>query len=289
MLGGGVAALLPQQFIYNPTNIAMTVKIGEPVTGPISVSWWDYFYMNAPALLFVFVVVYAIAKFCKPEKAFDSQDYFKGEYRKLGAITTPEIKATLVCIALFAFLLTGSWHGLEIGWGFALFPCLFFFPGIKVGRPEDINQVNFSFVLFITACLAIGNTAGELGIGKIIAQFAAPLIEGHNLFFTFGLTWVIVVLANFILTPLAIMACLSLPMAQIALDLGIDPLAIYFLMTNAYDQILFPYEYALYLIFFSFGLIHLKDFIKIMGIKMILNFIFCLAVMVPYWMFIGLI
>ena len=85
------------------------------------------------------------------------------------------------------------------------------------------------------------------------------------------------------------MACLSLPMAQIALNLGIDPLAIYFLMTNAYDQVLFPYEYALYLIFFSFGLIRMKDFVSIMGVKMVLNFLFCMLVMVPFWMVIGLI
>lgn len=289
MLGGAIAALLPQQFIYNPTNIALTVKLGEPITGPIAVSWLDYFFINAPAFFFVFVVIYAVAKFCKPETAFNSKDYFNQEFTKLGPVSLAEKKATLVCLGLFAFLLTGNLHGLEIGWGFALFPCLFFLPGIKVGRPDDINKINFSFVLFITACLAIGNTAGALGIGQLIADVATPMVQGKSLFFTFGLTWVIVVMANFILTPLAIMACMSVPMAQIAMDLGINPLSIYFLMTNAYDQILFPYEYALYLIFFSFGLIHFKDFVKIMGLKMVLNFIFCLAVMVPYWMLIGLI
>ena len=173
--------------------------------------------------------------------------------------------------------------------GICTFPCLFFIPGIKTGRREDIEKINFSFVLFIATCLGIGNTAGYLGLGQIIADIAMPIVAGKSLVFTFGLTWIIIVLANFILTPLAIMACLSLPMAQIALNLGIDPLAIYFLMTNAYDQILLPYEYALYLIFFSFGLIYLKDFIKIMAVKMGLNLIFCLTIMIPYWMLIGLI
>lgn len=289
MLGGAVSALLPQQFIYNPTNIAMTVGIGEPVTGKINVSWWDYFFINFPALIFVFIVVIVIAFMCKPKEAFSEKAYFVSEYEKLGKVSTAEIKTALVCCGLFAFLLTSSWHGLEVGWGFAIFPCLFFLPGIKVGKPEDLNRINFSFVLFITACLAIGNTASALGIGQLIADVALPFVEGKSIFFTMGLTWLIIVLSNFVLTPLAIMACLSLPMAQIALNLGIDPLAIYFLITNAADQILFPYEYALYLVFFSFGLIRMKDFFSIMGVKMILNFIFCMAVMVPYWMFIGLI
>ena len=289
MLGGAVSALLPQQFIYNPTNIALTVGIGEPVTGKIDVSWWDYFYLNLPALFFVFVVVIAIAIMCKPKDVFSEKEYFVKEYQKLGKVSMAEIKTMLVCCGLFAFLLTSKWHGLEVGWGFALFPCLFFLPGIKVGKPEDLTSINFSFVLFITACLAIGNTASELGVGQLIADWAIPFIEGKSLFFTFGLTWCIIVLSNFVLTPLAIMACLSLPMAQIALNLGIDPLAIYFLMTNAYDPVLFPYEYALYLIFFSFGLIRMKDFVSIMGVKMVLNFLFCMLVMVPFWMVVGLI
>lgn len=289
MLGGAVSALLPQQFLYNPTNIALTVGVGEPVTGKITVSWWDYFYINLPALFFVFVVVIAIAFMCKPKEAFSEKAYFVQEYKKLGKVSAEEIKTAIVCCGLFAFLLTSKYHGLEVGWGFAVFPCLFFLPGIKVGKPEDLTGINFSFVLFITACLAIGNTASELGIGQLIADLAIPFVEGKSIFFTFGLTWFIIVLSNFVLTPLAIMACLSLPMAQIALNLGIDPLAIYFLMTNAYDQVLFPYEYALYLIFFSFGLIRMKDFVSIMGVKMILNFIFCMIVMVPYWMLLGLI
>ena len=289
MLGGAASALLPQQFLYNPTNMALTVGSGAPVTGELSVTWWDYFYINLPALFFVFVVVIAIAFLCKPKEAFSEKAYFEQEYSKLGKIKTNEVKTALVCCGLFLFLITSKWHGLEVGWGFALFPCLFFIPGIRVGKREDLTRVDFSFVLFIASCLAIGNTAGELGIGKLIADMAVPVIEGKSIFFTFGLTWVIIVLANFILTPLAILACLSLPMAQIALNIGIDPLAIYFLMINATDQIIFPYEYALYLIFFSFGLIRMKDFAQVMAVKMGLNFIFCMVVMIPYWKLIGLI
>lgn len=49
-----------------------------------------------------------------------------------------------------------------------------------------------------------------------------------------------------------------------------------------------PYEYALYMICFSYGLIHIKNFIKAFGIKMILNLVYIFVVAVPYWMLIGL-
>ena len=50
-----------------------------------------------------------------------------------------------------------------------------------------------------------------------------------------------------------------------------------------------PYEYASYLIYFSFGLIYLKDFIKLFTVKTILNAIFMVVILIPYWHLIGLI
>lgn len=64
-------------------------------------------------------------------------------------------------------------------------------------------------------------------------------------------------------------------------------MAIYFFMMNAVDQIIMPYEYALYMIFFAFGLIRMGDFMKLMSIKMLVNFIFCFAGLLTWWKFIG--
>ena len=69
--------------------------------------------------------------------------------------------------------------------------------------------------------------------------------------------------------------------------MGLNPMAIYYFMMNACDQILMPYEYALYMIFFGFGLIHLKDFMKIMGTKMIFNFIMVFGLLLTWWKFVG--
>ena len=53
------------------------------------------------------------------------------------------------------------------------------------------------------------------------------------------------------------------------------------------DQIIMPYEYALYLIFVSFGLIRLGDFIKLCSVKMVVNLIFVMVILIPYWRLIG--
>lgn len=288
MLGGAIAALLPQQFIYNPVNLALTVGAGESVTGPISVSWISYFIYNIPSVLYLFVVIFLVAKFTKPEGVIFEKAFFEERYEKLGRWSAKEVKALLVCIGLFTALIIGSFLDWPIGWAFAIFPCLLFMPLINVGRREDIQHLDFSFVLFITACLGIGNVATELGIGKVFAEVATPLLTGHSIFITFGLTWVFIVLANFILTPLAIISVLAVPMAELSLALGINPLCTYFFMCNAYDVVFLPYEYALYLIFFSFSLIRVKDFMQVMSIKAVASIIFLLAIQVPYWMVTGM-
>ena len=87
---------------------------------------------------------------------------------------------------------------------------------------------------------------------------------------------------------LAIMAAFSAPLAEVALGLGIDPLAFFYTIFHAVDQIIFPYEYVLYLIYFAFGLITIKDFMKIFSIKMVTSIILILFVLIPYWKLIGL-
>ncbi|MDU1028524.1 MAG: anion permease [Clostridiales bacterium] len=288
MLGGAMGALLPQQFIYNPVNLSLTVGAGESVTGPLNVTWFDYLWYNLPSVLYVFLAVYLVGRYAKPDDLNASKALFEEKYRALGPWRLPEKKALAVCLGLFAVLVIGSFLGWPIMWAFAIFPCLFFLPGINIGKREDISRLDFTFVLFITACLGIGATAGELGIGKLFAQNVTPLLSGHSIFITFALIWVCIVLANFLLTPLAIISVLSVPLAELALALGINPLCVYFFICNAYDVVFLPYEYALYLIFFSFALIPLKDFVKIMSIKAAVSLGFLMLIQIPFWMVTGL-
>ena len=76
--------------------------------------------------------------------------------------------------------------------------------------------------------------------------------------------------------------------AQIALNAGINPYVIYDVIQLGCDQILFPYEYALYMLYFSFGFIKMQDFIKYFGAKMVLATLVLAFVMVPFWKITGL-
>ncbi|WP_195539729.1 SLC13 family permease [Eubacterium maltosivorans] len=287
MMGGFFASWFPTFFLYNPT-FAIMPSLGKEVA-PVQVTWIQYFINNIPFVLWLAVCIFMVIKLCKPKKQINIKDYAIQEYSKLGKVSLEEKKSLIVVSLLFIFMFTSDLHGIDVGWGFALIPLLFFIPGINVGKPVDISKINFTMAIFTTACLSIGHVANSLGIGQIIADAVLPLLQGKSVFFVIGAVWLVCVVAKIFLTPLATYATLTVPLTQIALSLGISPLVIYYTMNLSTTEILFPYQWALVLIFMGYNLTSGKDFTRIWGTKMILSFVFALAIAVPYWMLIGLI
>ena len=287
MMGGFFASWFPTFFLYNPT-FAIMPSLGKEVA-PVQITCLQYFINNIPFVLWLAVCIFMVIKLFKPKKQIDIKDYAIQEYSKLGKVSLEEKKSIIVVSLLFIFMFTSDLHGIDVGWGFALIPLLFFIPGINVGKPVDISKINFTMAIFTTACLSIGHVANSLGIGQIIANAVLPLLQGKSVFFVIGAVWLVCVVAKIFLTPLATYATLTVPLTQIALSLGISPLVIYYTMNLSTTEILFPYQWALVLIFMGYNLTSGKDFTRIWGTKMVLSFVFVLAIAVPYWMLIGLI
>jgi len=286
MLAGAMAALMPLFFFYNP-NFAVIQGAASSVYKE-QITWVMYFYHNLPNIAWSFFTIFLITKMFKPEKPIDAKDYIQGEYQKLGKISVPEKKSIFVTFVLLVFLLTAQFHKINIGWGFALAGCAMYFPGINLGSEDDIKRIPFSLVFFVTACMSIGVVANVLGFGKILAGTVMPIMQNSGEAVSLGLVWFLSVASNFLMTPLAIWAAFSAPLAELAISLGIDPRAFFYTIFQGTDQIILPYEYILVLIFFSFGLITVKDFAKFFSVKMVLNIIFIVVIMIPWWNLIGL-
>ncbi len=103
-----------------------------------------------------------------------------------------------------------------------------------------------------------------------------------------AMVWSIATGFNFLLTPYAEMATLTVPIVQITTDMGINPYPVILAFYQGLDQVVMPYESFPYLYLFSFGIVAMKDFMKFFGIKLVLNLIYILCLAVPYWMVIGL-
>ncbi len=286
MLAGAMAALMPLFFFYNP-NFAVIPNAASSVYEE-QITWVMYFYHNLPNIAWSFFLIFLISKMFKPEKPINAKEFVQSEYQKLGKMSTPEKKSIFVTLLLFVFMLTAQFHKINIGWGFALAGCVMYLPGINIGTEDDIKRIPFSLVFFVTACMSIGVVANVLGFGKILAATVMPLMQNSGDAVSLGLVWLMSVTANFLMTPLAIWASFSAPLAELAMSLGIDPRALFYTIFQGTDQIILPYEYILVLIYFSFGLITIKDFAKFFSVKMVLNIIFVVVIMVPWWNMIGL-
>ena len=55
------------------------------------------------------------------------------------------------------------------------------------------------------------------------------------------------------------------------------------------DVVIMPYEYAVYLIIYGFGMMNLKEFIKLNALRSLVMIACFFIVLIPYWYLIGLI
>lgn len=246
----------------------------------------SYFY-NIPLIIFwIACVVLAIVMF-KPEKEISGKDYCAQKLIEMGPMSVEEKKTAVVLCFYLLFIFTKSIHGFSLEWGLALIPWILMFPGIGTAKKEDIRKMNFGMIFFMTTCMAIGSVATSLGIGDLLVAYSAKFLEGQSIYVFFLAVWIVMFVCNFAMTPMALVAAFTVPLLTIGQSMGIEPLSICYFMRTVMDQVILPYEYANYLIFFGYGVISMKDFMKYMTGKTILNFIICFALLIPWWIFTG--
>ena len=193
-----------------------------------------------------------------------------------------EKKALAIFIAVMVYAFTTVIHGLDLVYGFIFGPMLLFFPGFKIVTKEDITSVN------ICMLISIGTAATAVGIGDLIAEIATPVLANRSGGFFVFLTLLLGALANIVMTPVALMSVLAVPLSQIAVNMDMTVYPVIYALKHACTTIIFPYENTTFLFAYAFGLIDMKLFMKLMAIMCLAEFIFMLCVGVPFWTFLGL-
>lgn len=227
------------------------------------------------------------AEIFRKENNFKTKDYFEKEYSKLGKVTMSEKKVMLVLGVMVSILCTSSIHNISAGWVFAIGAFCFYLPGINVADEKDIKSVNMAMIILMTGAMTIGAVSMATGTGAFIGRILTPFLKGSS-FEIVSVSWLIGVVVNFLLTPLAAASALTQPLVEAAIENGISPTVILNSYAVGLEQIIFPYEYVLPLMMFSYGVMSLKEFVKIFLLKMILSLIFLLVICVPYWGMLGL-
>ena len=275
-------------FIYAPSTYAVVIAQGQLIDPAFNITAIQAFTHNFPMFIVSVITLLIVYKLWKTDASLQSADYFRNELATMGKMGKTEKKTAVFLVIFFAMLLTGPWTGVDANLLFALAPWMLLLPGINVASMESVRTLNWQNVFFIAGCMAIGTVAASLGIGGIIAQFATPFMVNASSVGFFSVVFAITFVLNFFMTPLAIWSLMTVPLCQIALDIGMNIRPVCYALVMCSEAIILPYEYVPYLIVYSFGMISMGDFVKLNVMRCVLYFIGFLALLLPYWMLIGI-
>ncbi len=277
-------------FLYYPSYYSMIETSLQEFVPGYSMGMFTTFLYNGCFIIWCLLTLFILMKVYKTKKMDGklNRKIFDEKYEQLGKMSKKEKKAVAMIVLLFAWLFSSNFTGLPAAYGFMTIPYLMFVPGIEIGDKEIIGRINFSMIFLVAACLGIGVVGASVGFGDFLTNIAVPFLSGKSVmvvcisFMLFGM------IANFFMTPLAMLGGLSIPFAQIAVSLGINPVVACMILVYACEMLFLPYESNGNLIMYEYGMMPMKDFIKQEGLKTLIMFVGFLVVMYPLWNLFGL-
>lgn len=276
-------------FIYAPSTYAVVIAQGQLIDPTFNVTAVDAFTHNIPMFFVSIITLAVVNKLWKVDITLQSTEYFKNELQIMGQMGTVEKKTAVFLVVFFTLLVTSPWTGLDANILFALMPWILLLPGVNVATTKSVKNMNWQNLFFIASCMGIGIVASSLGIGTIVANWATPLMQDTSLAGIFAIIFGITFVLNFLMTPMAIWALMTVPLCEIAMNLGISVRAIAYSLVMCSEALILPYEYVPYLVVYSFGMISMNDFVKINIYRCILYLLGFMVLQIPYWLFIGVI
>ncbi len=271
-------------FLTGGGDLVMGMNLVDKVLGT-KTGWLEYASWSLlPATIYT-IMGCAIVIILLPSKVNvqELKAVLEVRYAELGAMTTAEKKAAFLLGLTLVFLITDKFHGLTPGMVLIFISFLTFVPKMDLMNAEKLKTVNFSPLFFILGCMAIGSAGNYLKVTNWMADNTFGYLEGLSVYSASIAAYIIGVAGNFILTPLAATASFSSPLAELALQIGLEPKILYFAFTYGFDNYLLPYEYAVLLLCYSFGYIHFGSMVKVLAARIVLTGVFLFAIAVPYW------
>ena len=162
---------------------------------------------NWPMMIVSLFTIWVVSKWLKPEEGLGEITYFQKRLEEMGPISKREKVNAAMLILLLVYIFTVGIHKLDVNLGFALIPWLVFLPGLDGADEHTFKRYNFPTIFFAAACMSIGNVAGSLGLGQVLAEASKSLLGGSpSPFAIVAIIFLITFGLNFLMTPMAIIA-----------------------------------------------------------------------------------
>ena len=271
-------------FLTGGGDLIIGMELVDKVLGT-KTSWLEYAIWNfVPATLYTLMCVGLVVLVLPSQTDRNKlRDVLHQKYAELGPITTQQRHAAILLSIGLALLCTDSLHGVSTGMIMLGICFVAFLPKVELISTERLKSINFVPLFFIMGCMAIGSVGNALKVTNWIAANTLQYLEGWSLTWTAVGTYIVGVLGNFILTPLAATASMTSPITELGVQMGLEPRILYLSFKYGFDNYIFPYEYAVLLLFYGFGYMHFGSMVKVLAVRMVLTVPFIMFVAVPFW------
>lgn len=274
-------------YLTGAGDLVMGMALADKVMGTHTM-WMDYAIHNfVPGMLYMVLSIAIVLLVLRTKTSKESlKASVETAYAGLGPMTPEQKRATALLIFTLVMLATDKLHGFSAGGVLMFITALAFVPGISLMDGKRLTSVNFSPIFFIMGCMSIGAAGGALGVTDWLAGLVLPLLNGYGPTFTGVASYWVGAGLNFLLTPLAATSTITSPLVKLGMELNMEPRILYYAFQYGLDNIIFPYEYALYLYFYSSGYINFRDMALVLVVRMVLAAVFVGLVAIPWWSFI---
>lgn len=274
-------------YLTGAGDLVMGMALADKVMGTHTM-WMDYAIHNfVPGMLYMVLSIAIVLLVLRTKTSKKSlKASVETAYAELGPMTPEQKRATALLIFTLVMLATDKLHGFSAGGVLMFITALAFVPGISLMDGKRLTSVNFSPLFFIMGCMSIGAAGGALGVTDWLAGLVLPLLNGYGPTFTGVASYWVGAGLNFLLTPLAATSTITSPLVKLGMELNMEPRILYYAFQYGLDNIIFPYEYALYLYFYSSGYINFRDMALVLVVRMVLAAVFVGLVAIPWWSFI---
>ncbi len=265
-------------------DLLITMELADKVMGT-KTTWMEYAMWNfLPATLYSIVSVGLVLLLIpnRMDKA-ELKMAIEQRYNELGSMTRIEKVAGILMLCTLGLLCTDKLHGMSPGMVLILVCLVAFLPKVDVITTDQLKKVNFAPLFFIMGCMAIGSAGGFLKATNWIADNTLQYLEGMSLMGTSLGAYTAGVLGNFLLTPLASSVSLTAPLVELAMQMNLEPRIVLFSFKYGFDNYLFPYEYAVLLLFYSFGYIRFAPMVKVLAVRIVITVPFLAFIAIPFW------
>jgi di/tricarboxylate transporter len=275
-------------YLTGAADLVMGMGLADKVMGTRT-SWMEYAWYNfPPAMLYTAMSLGLVLLLLRvPVNRESMRVVVRKQYAELGCMTDEQKRALILLCLTLVLLASDKLHHLSAGTVLTLITVAAFLPGVGLMNEQRLASVNFAPLFFIMGCMCIGSAGASLKVTQWLAGLVLPLFSNAGAMTASLYSYFAGVVMNFLLTPLAATSTLSAPITELGLQMGLDPRLLYFSFQYGLDNLIFPYEYALYLYFFSSGYINFKDMALVMGIRIFLSALFIVLAATPYWRLLG--